>query len=162
MIESDIHASDKPGPPADRAGSRRRRRIVLFGAGILLVGAATAFLYVRPDLPPRTELTAVIELVATGQVSDLSVVDESLIVTRRNGERERVDHLSDAQMESLWASAIAWARAEPGKPISMRKGGSGLLSQLAILATALLPTILVLLGVGLLLRTLRRRRPPLG
>lgn len=162
MSEFGIQAAGKAGPPAGRAGSRRRR-IVLFGAVILLVSVAAAFLDVRPDLPPRTELTAVMELVATGQVADLSVVDESLIVTRRNGEQQRVDHVSDAQVQPLFASAIAWAQANPGRPIMMRKGGGDTLpSQLPILATSLLPLIVVLLLAGLLLRTVRRRRRSRG
>ncbi|HVA75117.1 MAG TPA: helix-turn-helix transcriptional regulator [Acidimicrobiales bacterium] len=149
-----------PATPRRQAGQKsiRASRIAIVLAAVVAAAVvAGAFLVLRPDLPPRSDLGTVSRLVSSGQVTDLSLVGERLTVTEVNGQRLRVEGVND---DRLLLAAASLAQAE-GRPISVsRTGGASEIAQLAILASALLPPIVVVVIAGLVLRALGRRFPP--
>ncbi len=157
-----------PGNSARVAGEGRdssprlRPRVAIVAIVAVMVGVAAAvFLVVRPDLPPRSDLATVFRSLATGQVTDLSLVGETLTVTAVDGQRLRVDGVTESQAEPLWAAAVEQMQREPGQRIAISKGGISETSQLAIVASTLVLPLSVVVIAGLLLRAVWRRRPPL-
>lgn len=141
------------GPKSEMAKPGRR---VLAGVALLslLVFATGAFLAVRPDLPPRADLTTVSRLLAANEVTLLDLRGETLTVTERSGERLRVEGVTYDSFQPIELVAISRSvttSASPNDPWSLT-------TELAMIATAVLP--LLLLGAALLLVARAIRRPP--
>jgi DNA-binding CsgD family transcriptional regulator len=141
-----------PGPKSDASKPTRR---VLTGAAVLvlIVFATTAFLAVRPDLPPRADLATVSRLLAANDVTLLDLRGETLTLTERSGERLRVDGVTYDSFQPLELVAISRSVT-----ISESSDPSSLTTELGMIATSVLP--LLLLGVVLLLVVRAIRRPP--
>ena len=142
-----------PGPKSEVAKPGRR---VLAGVALLslLVFATGAFLAVRPDLPPRADLTTVSRLLAANEVTLLDLRGETLTVTERSGERLRVEGVTYDSFQPIKLVALSRSLA-----ISTSANDSwSLTTELAMIATSVLP--LLLLGAALLLVARAIRRPP--
>ena len=141
------------GPKSDAAKPTRR---VLAGAAllVLVVFATGAFLAVRPDLPPRADLTTVSRLLAANEVTLLDLRGETLTVTERSGERLRVEGVTYDSFQPIKLVALSRSLA-----ISTSANDPwSLTTELAMIATSVLP--LLLLGAALLLVARAIRRPP--
>ena len=148
-----------PEPKIPSAGLRsdapKPARRVLAGVALisLLVFATGAFLATRPDLPPRSDLTTVSRLLAANEVMLLDLRGETLTMTERSGERLRVegvtyDEFQPIEMVALSRSVTTSASNDPWS----------LTTELAIIATSVLP--LVFVGAALILIVRAIRRPP--
>jgi len=141
------------GPKSEVAKPGRR---VLAGVALLslLVFATGAFLAVRPDLPPRADLTTVSRLLAANEVTLLDLRGETLTLTERSGERLRVEGVTYDSFQPIKLVALSRSLA-----ISTSANDSwSLTTELAMIATSVLP--LLLLGAALLLVARAIRRPP--
>jgi DNA-binding CsgD family transcriptional regulator len=142
--------------PFEPAGSppRRRRRLrsALVAGTVVALGAALAFLVLRPDLPPRTDVATVSGLIAEGQVTSLDLRGDTLFVATADGRHYRVEGAGAATAETLQAAALATGG------VSVSGGGDTLATSVAIVVTAVAPLVLLLVGV-LLLGTWLRGRP---
>lgn len=133
---------------------KHARRLLALGAVVLVVAtAAIAFSMLRPDLPPRSDLATVSRLLAAGQLSSLDLRGETLTLLETSGDRLRVEGVEFNQFKPIIAEALA-------KSVGVRvsSDGDSLGTAVAMLATALLPVLALIVAVGLLLRALRR--PP--
>jgi DNA-binding CsgD family transcriptional regulator len=142
------------GPKCEVAKPGRR---VLAGVALLslLVFATGAFLAVRPDLPPRADLTTVSRLLAANEVTLLDLRGETLTVTERSGERLRVEGVTYDSFQPIKLVALSRSLAIT---TSASNDPWSLTTELAMIATAVLP--LLLLGAALLLVVRAIRRPP--
>ncbi len=98
-----------PDPTAAARQSPRRPRRRVF-AGLLLglaVALGALFAWLRPDLPRRTDLAAVAQLVAEKKVTSLDLVADTLLVTLADGQQLRVDGVDPESVEPIQAAAIA-------------------------------------------------------
>lgn len=128
---------------------------------LVIIGVAVAaFLAVRPDLPSRADLATVSRLMATGQVTDLSLVGERLIVTTSDGQHLRVEGVSESQAEPLWAAGVQQIQRQPDRRIAISKGGLDETSQLAIAVSTLVLPVSAVVIAGFLVRAAWRRHPP--
>ena len=141
-----------PGPKSDTAKPTRR---VLAGAAlvVLMVFATGAFLAARPDLPPRADLATVSRLLAANEVTLLDLRGETLTLTERSGERLRVEGVTFDSFQPIALVAIGRSVT-----VSASSDPSSLTTEVAIIATSVLP--LLLLGAALLLVVRAIRRPP--
>lgn len=141
-----------PGPKSDGAKPTRRVRA---GAAllVLVVIAAGAFLAARPDLPPRADLATVTRLLAVNEVTLLDLRGETLTLTERSGERLRVEGVTYDSFQPI--ELVALSRSVT---ISASNEPWSLTTELGMIATSLLP--LLLLGAALLLVARAIRRPP--
>jgi DNA-binding CsgD family transcriptional regulator len=140
------------GPKSD--GAKPTRRVLVGAALVVLVVFATgAFLAARPDLPPRVDLATVSRLLATNEVALLDLRGETLTLTERSGERLRVEGVTDDSFQPI--ELVAMSRSVS---ISASSDPWSLTTELAIIATSVLP--LLLLGAALLLVARAIRRPP--
>jgi Response regulator containing a CheY-like receiver domain and an HTH DNA-binding domain len=133
---------------------KHARRLLALGAVALAVAtAAIAFSMLRPDLPPRSDLATASRLLAAGQLSSLDLRGETLTLLETSGDRLRVEGVEFNQFKPIIAEAMA-------KSVGVRvsSDGDSLGTAVAMLATALLPVLALIVAVGLLLRALRR--PP--
>lgn len=141
-----------PGPKSDAAKPTRR---VLAGAAllVLVVLATGAFLAARPDLPPRADLATVSRLLAANEVTLLDLRGETLTLTERSGERLRVEGVTNDSFQPIELVAI-------GRSVttSVSNDPWSLTTELGMIATSVLP--LLLLGAALLLVVRAIRRPP--
>jgi DNA-binding CsgD family transcriptional regulator len=142
-----------PGPKSDAAKPTRR---VLAGAAllVLVVFATGAFLATRPDLPPRADLATVSRLLAANEVTLLDLRGETLTLTERSGERLRVEGVTYDSFQPIELVAISRSvttSTSANDPWSLT-------IELAMIATSVLP--LLLLGAALLLVARAIRRPP--
>jgi len=138
---------DRPPRPLRRLG------IVLFVGLAASVGLGLALL--RPDLPPRTDLGSVSRLVSERQVSSLDLRGDTLFVSTTDGRLFRVDSVDMEAVGPIQAEAI-----DTSNRVSVSAGGDTLITSLAMLATALMPAVLVVIAVFATLRTLRRPPQP--
>lgn len=148
--------STTPTVEADPRAPRRR----LLPLGILVIvllaaGVGLLLAWLRPDLPPSTDLASVSRLVADKQVSSLDLRGDTLFVATLDGRQFRVDSADEKLVESIQAAAIAGSDR-----VSVSAGGDTLATSLAILATSLAPVALLVLAVFLALRALRRPPQP--
>jgi len=141
-----------PGPKSDAAKPTRR---VLAGAAVLvlMVFATGAFVATRPDLPPRADLATVSRLLAANEVTLLDLRGETLTLTERSGERLRVEGVTYDTFQPIELVAISRSVT-----ISASNDPWSLTTELGMIATSVLP--LLLLGVALLLVARAIRRPP--
>ena len=153
-------AAPSPSPTVEPAAPGRRRRwpvvamVVLFAT--LIAGAL--FLYLRPDLPPATNLATVSQLAAEGQATNLDLRGSTLFVTTADGRRYRVEGVAQAAFSEI----VATAMANIGAATLEVSGSNGdtLASNLASVA-GLVDPVLLLIVAGVALVTVRRlRRPP--
>ena len=151
-----------PAPPAVASAPIRervrltlvRRRWWLMLAAALVVVLA-AFLMVRPDLPPRTDLSIVVRLLDEGKLRTLNLRGDTLTVVEANGDQLRVEGVSAADFGPI--SDRAFAHGVTG----VTAGGDG--NSFGQLVTALgvmiLPPVAFLLFVILIVRLVRRPPP---
>jgi DNA-binding CsgD family transcriptional regulator len=141
-------------------GGRPRRWAAVVILVVIIGVALAAFLAVRPDLPSRADLATVSRLMASGQVTDLSLVGERLIVTTIDGHRLRAEGVSESQAEALWAAGVQQIQRQPDRRIAISRGGLDETSQLAIAVSTLVLPVSALVIAGFLVRTGWRRQPP--
>lgn len=142
-------------------GGRPRRWAPVVAILVVIIGVAVAaFLAVRPDLPSRADLATVSRLMATGQVTDLSLVGERLIVTTIDGQHLRVEGVSESQAEPLWAAGVQQIQRQPDRRIAISRGGLDETSQLAIAVSTLVLPVSAVVIAGFLVRAGWRRHPP--
>ena len=154
-------APESAAPPSVRKPIRehvrsvvvRRRWWLVVGAALAVV--AVAFLTVRPDLPPRTEISTVVRLLDESKLSTLDLRGDTLTVVETNGSRLRVEGVSGAEFDPIAREAFLAQRVQ-GYTASGDDNYFGQL--LAALAVMVLPPIVLLLFVFLTVRLIRR--PP--
>ena len=147
--------SPPPSLPVQPAPPRRHRLWpVMAAVAISVVVVGALFLWLRPDLPPTTNLVTVSQLVAQGQATSLDLRGDTLFVTTADGHRYRVDGVDDATRREIFAKAMA---AVAKVSISSGDDTNIFVSNLGFLS-ATLP--LVLLLVVALVAFRRFRRPP--
>jgi DNA-binding CsgD family transcriptional regulator len=145
-----------PNVEADlRAQRRRLLPLGIIGVVLLAAGVGLLLAWLRPDLPPRTDLGSVSRLVADKQVSSLDLRGDTLFVATLDGRQFRVDGADRKAVEEVQAAAIAGSDR-----VSVSAGGDTLATSLAILATSLAPVVLLVLAVFLALRAIRRPPQP--
>ena len=149
-------SSSSPSVAAAPSHGRRARPIVALAVTVVALGAGALFLWLRPDLPPATNLAAVSGLVAQGQATNLDLRGDTLFVATADGRGYRVEGVGEAAFRDLFAQAMKSSGTTVQVSIS---GGSGdtLVSGLVFIA-AMLPVILLL--VAALVAALRFRRRP--
>jgi DNA-binding CsgD family transcriptional regulator len=140
------------GPPAPR---RRRLPTGILAVILLAAGLGLLLVWLRPDLPPSTDLASVSRLVADKQVSSLDLRGDTLFVATLDGRQFRVDSADKKAVEAIQEAAIAGS-----EQVSVSAGGDALATSLAMLATSLAPVALLVLAVFLALRALRRPPQP--
>jgi DNA-binding CsgD family transcriptional regulator len=145
-----------PSPSVETAGPRRRRVWPVVALAILLVmlSAGALFLWLRPDLPPATNLATVSQLVAQGQATSLDLRGDTLFVATADGRHYRVDGVDEAAFREILPEAIG-TTAE----VSISSSGDTLVPSLAFVA-ALLPVVLLLVAVLVAFRWFRRPPQP--
>jgi len=126
-----------------------------FGAAllVLVVFATGAFLAARPDLPARADLPTVSRLLAANEVTLLDLRGETLTLTERSGERLRVEGVNYDSFQPIMLVAI-----DRSVTTSVSNDPWSLTTELGMIATSVLP--LLLLGAALLLVARAIRRPP--
>lgn len=142
-------------PPGLKSDAAKPTRRVLAGAAllVLVVFATGAFLAARPDLPPRADLATVSRLLAANEVTLLDLRGETLTLTERSGERLRVEEVTYDSFQPIELVAISRSVTT-----SVSNDPWSLTTELAMIATSVLP--LLLLGAALLLVARAIRRPP--
>lgn len=148
-------AASPPIPERIRVGLVQRRWWLMLGATLALV--FVGFLIVRPDLPPRADLSSVVQLLDEGKLRTLDLRGETLTVVETNGDRLRVEGVSAAEFDPIFREAFA--RGAQGVTYTGGDGNSfGQL--LAALGVIVLPPVALLLFVILIVRLVRRPPPP--
>lgn len=148
---------DGASPTPRRLG---RRSVAALAITFLALAGGLAFVVVRPDLPPRTDLAAVAGLVSGGQVASLDLHGDTLLVTTTDGRRFRVEGADPAAIRTLQTAAIAITPTT----VSVSGGGDTLATTVAMIAISFVPPALVLVAMLLAVRWLRRppRPKPVG
>jgi DNA-binding CsgD family transcriptional regulator len=152
--------SDRESPPPSlRVKPARPRRhrlwpvIAALAISVVVVGAGALFLWLRPDLPPSTNLATISQLVAQGQATSLDLHGDTLIVTTNDGRQYRVSSVDSASFNEMLPKALS-----SNVQVTISKGDE--LTPASILGpvSAFAPLI-VLLVVGVMIFR-RLRRPP--
>jgi DNA-binding CsgD family transcriptional regulator len=154
-----------PALSIETASPPRRRvwPVVALAALLVMVSAGALFLWLRPDLPPTTNLVTVSQLVAQGQVTSLDLRGDTLYVTtadghdyRVNGVDDRVNGVDAATFHEIRTKAMA-----AGAQYSRSPGDDTnfFVSNLGFLA-ATLPLVLLLVGALVAFRWFRRPPQP--
>ncbi len=142
-----------PAGPKSEAAKPGRRVLAAAALLVLVVFATGAFLATRPDLPPRSDLTTVSRFLAANEVMLLDLRGETLTLTERSGERLRVEGVTYDKFQPIELVAISRSVTT-----SASNDPWSLTTELAMIATSVLP--LLLLGAALLLVVRATRRPP--
>jgi DNA-binding CsgD family transcriptional regulator len=149
--------SPPPSLPAQPAPPRRRRMWPLMAAlaiSVVIVGAGALFLWLRPDLPPSTNLATVSQLVAQGQATSLDLRGDTLTVTTKDGRHYRVDGVDDVGLSEIPLSKALSSNVQ----VTISKGDA--LTPASILGpVGAFAPLIVLLVVSLMVFR-RLRRPP--
>lgn len=133
----------------------RRTRQLRVALMVLGVAASCAFVVIRPDLPPRTDLDTVLRLVESQAVGSLELRDDTLTVTKRNGDRLRLEGITTDQYRRL--QPVEFRRLVVVSPAN---GLVSLAHGIAAVTLWLVPGVLgavVLLGAKAILRWRPRR-----
>ena len=123
---------------------------------ILTVIAGASFLWLRPDLPPSTDLATVSRLVDQRQATNLDLRGETLFVTTADGRHYRVAGVGQATFDAM----ASQAKANTGTTVefSIASGDAPTPASVAVLVSAFGPLILLLVVSLVVFR--RVRRPP--
>jgi hypothetical protein len=126
----------RSGPKSNRARPAVRRLAGWTGL-VLGVVVAAALLLTRPDLPPRTNFETVSGLAASHAIMNMEVRGDTLTVTKRNGQRLRLEGITTDQ----------YRRLQPAEPrrlvvVSPSNALGSLATELAPIATSVLPGVL--------------------
>jgi DNA-binding CsgD family transcriptional regulator len=151
---------DREGPlpsvPIEPGRPRRHRLwpvIAALAISVVVVGAGALFLWLRPDLPPSTDLATVSQLVTRGQATSLDLRDDTLIVTSNDGRQYRVDGVDGASFNEMLPKALG-----SNVHVTISKG-NGLTPASILGPVSALATLIVLLVVGLMVFRRLRRSP---
>lgn len=149
-----------PAPSVETASlppRRRRARLVAALAALLVVVSAGALLvWLRPDLPPATNLATVSQFVAQGQVTSLDLRGDTLFATTSDGRGYRVDGVDQATFWKILPEGVG-NRFEFS--ISSGDHTNPLVSGL-VFFSATLPLLLLLVVALVVLRWFRRQPRP--
>ena len=154
------HQGSPPSSPSIEPVPPRRRRMWLvvtaLAVPLVIVSAGALFLWLRPDLPPSTNLATVSKLVDQGQATSLDVRGDTLFVTTADGRHYRVDGVGQAAFGeiALRAEANIGATVE----VSISRGDTVTLASIVGIVSAFAPPILLVAVALLIFR--RLRRPP--
>lgn len=156
------HAPALPEPAAESPAlrthgrSRKTRRVALGFGAVIVCGlvVAAVFLVIRASSPRETDLATVSRLLASNQVAQLDLVNSTLTVTEKNGERLRVEDVTLDAFQPVEDVAL-----NASVPVSISGGSvAPFWTEMLIIASPLLEVALVLGVVVLLFRMIRR--PP--
>lgn len=157
QMNGSVVGGDAPSAPAsldvEPRVPGRRLRLGILVLVLLAASAGVVFAWLRPDLPPSTDLATVSRLVADRQVARLDLRGDTLFVATLDGRQFRVDGPDRKAVQTIQETAFAGS----GR-VSVSAGGDTLATSLAMLATWLAPLALLALVALLLTRALRR--PP--
>lgn len=146
--------SPPPSLPVQPAPPRRHRLWpVMAAVAISVVVVGALFLWLRPDLPPSTNLATVSQLVAQGQASSLDLRGDTLTVTTNDGRQYRVDGVDGAGFNEMLPKALG-----SNVKVTISKGDE--LTPASILGPVGAFTPLIVLLVVALMVFRRLRRPP--
>lgn len=147
-----------PSLSGEAASPRRHRAWPLAALAVLLVlvSAGALFLWLRPDLPPSTDLATVSQFVAQGQVTSLDLRGDTLTVTTSDGRHYRVAGVDQTAFGEILPKVIGTT-----VEVSVSRGDDTniLVSNLAFLS-ATLPLVLLLVAALVAFRWLRRAPQP--
>jgi DNA-binding CsgD family transcriptional regulator len=144
---------ETPSPPPRR---RRAWLVAALAALLVMVSAGALFVWLRPDLPPATNLATVSQFVAEGQVTSLDLRGDTLFVATSDGRHYRVDALDQA---AFWKILPEGVGTKFEFSISSGDHTNPLVSGLAFLS-ATLPLVLLLVVALVVLRWFRRQPRP--
>ncbi len=145
--------STPPGFTAEPSWNEHGLRLGILALVLLAAGVGALFAWLRPDLPPSTNLASVSRLVSDRQVTSLDLRGETLFVTTLDGQRFRIDGLDQKTVETIQRTAIAGSIG-----VSVSAGDGTVATGVAIFGTALAPVAAIAAVAVLLARWLRR--PP--
>jgi hypothetical protein len=130
--------------------------VTALAISFVIVGAGALLLWLRPDLPPSTNLATVSQLVDQGQATSLDLRGDTLYVATTDGRHYRVDGVSSAALVEVQSRAEAKMGATV--EITVERGDS--LTPTSFFATVMpfAPLILLVAVAVVLFRLLRR--PP--
>jgi DNA-binding CsgD family transcriptional regulator len=167
-VELLAHLNGKPphegrpasSPSVETATPRRRRvwPVVALAVLLVMVSVGALFLWLRPDLPPATNLATVSQLVAQGQVTSLDLRGDTLFVTTSDERRYRVDGVDGATFWKILPEGI-------GTKFEFSISGGGgdtnpFVPSLAFLSATLPLVLLLIVAVAALVVLRWLRRPP--
>jgi DNA-binding CsgD family transcriptional regulator len=165
-VELFAHLNWQPPAEGDRSSSPsvgtepppRRRAWPVAALVVLLVtlSAGALFMWLRPDLPPATNLATVSQLVAQGQATNLDLRGDTLFVTTADGRHYRVDGVDQAAFREILA-----IKTTAGEEVSFSSSDDtpALVSVIAFVS-ATLPLVLLLVVALVAFRWLRRPPQP--
>ena len=149
--------SPPSSPPVQPAPPRRGRVwpvVTALAVPLVIVGAGALFLWLRPDLPPSTNLATVSQLVAQGQATSLDLRGDTLTVTTKDGRHYRVDGVDDVGLSEIPLSKALSSNVQ----VTISKGDA--LTPASILGpVGAFAPLFALLVVSLMVFR-RLRRPP--
>jgi hypothetical protein len=122
----------------------------------VIVSAGALFLWLRPDLPPSTNLATVSQIVDQEQAISLDLRGDTLFVTTADGRHYRVDGVGQAAFGEivLRAEANIGATVE----VSISRGDSLTPAAIVGIVSAFAPLILLVAVALVIFR--RLHRPP--
>ncbi|MGA3030764.1 MAG: helix-turn-helix transcriptional regulator [Candidatus Limnocylindrales bacterium] len=148
-----------PSPSVETTPPRRRRawRVAALAVLLVTVSAGTLFLWLRPDLPPATDLATVSQLVAQGRATSLDLRGDTFFVSTADGRHYRVDGVDEAAFYEMLPEVI-------GTTVEVSISGGGdtlaLVSILAFVSATLPLVVLLLVAAFVAFRWLRRPPQP--
>ena len=155
--------SDQSAPILGREPSRqpsaKRRQLgarALLATLTFLVAVVAVALFVASQLalPSQTDLRYVSQLITSNAVEKLDLSGSTLTVTEKNGELLRVESVTADTFQQIQTAAV-----DAGVAVHVSSGSQASpLSQLAFIATLLLPVVVIAVLLLVVVRLIRR--PP--
>jgi DNA-binding CsgD family transcriptional regulator len=152
-----VRESQPPSLPVQPAPPRRHRAWPVMAAlaiSVVVVGAGALFLWLRPDLPPSTNLATVSQLVAQGQATSLDLRGDTLTVTTNDGRQYRVAGVDGAAFSEILTPKVLGSTVE----VTISKGDALTPADVLGPVSAFAPLIVLLIVALAAFR--RLRRPP--